>query len=323
MLLRAYSDSFLVRVFFSRVNPVQKKVTMSETAPISVVIAAHNEAAVLGRCLEALLAHACPGELDIVVAANGCTDATAEVAARRPGVRVIELPAPGKAAALNAGDQFAVGYPRVYLDADIVLPLSSLRAMRAALADADAADGRVLAAAPRRYVDARRSPVVVRAYYAISSRLPAFTGALFGRGAIMLSAAGRARFGQFPNVLADDLFLDSLFAAQEKIQVDAVISRVLAPRSTADLMRRLVRVRRANSRLRARPPGQRAGDCGQVRRPARWAWLRVAAARPWLLPAAACYAAISCAAALAASAPQRLPDHWGRDNSSRAASTGQ
>lgn len=77
----------------------------------SIVIAAHNEAAVVGRCLDALLAEAEPGEFDITVVANGCTDATAKVASARPGVRVLDLPSPGKVAALNAGDTVAVGYP--------------------------------------------------------------------------------------------------------------------------------------------------------------------------------------------------------------------
>src|SRR6185312_1201240 len=54
---------------------------------ISVVIAAHNEARVIGGCLDALLADAGPDDLDIVVVANGCTDDTAAVAARRPEVR--------------------------------------------------------------------------------------------------------------------------------------------------------------------------------------------------------------------------------------------
>src|SRR4029453_14822082 len=87
----------------------------------SIVIAAHNEAGVIGRCLDALLAEAAPGEFDGTVVAHGCPDAPPAVAAARPGVRVVELATAGKAAALNEGDAVAVGFPRVYLDADIVL----------------------------------------------------------------------------------------------------------------------------------------------------------------------------------------------------------
>ena len=49
----------------------------------SVVIAAHNEEALLGRCLDALLSDAEPGEFEVVVVPNGCTDSTARVAAER------------------------------------------------------------------------------------------------------------------------------------------------------------------------------------------------------------------------------------------------
>ena len=61
----------------------------------SIVIAAYNEAAVIGRCLDALLSGAAPGEFDVTVVANGCTDDTAEVAAR-DGVRVLTCPRLGR-----------------------------------------------------------------------------------------------------------------------------------------------------------------------------------------------------------------------------------
>ena len=178
----------------------------------SIVIAAHNEAAVIGRCLDALLADAAPGEFDVTVVANGCTDATVQVAAARAGVRVLELPAAGKVPALNAGDAAAAGYPRIYLDADIVIHAADVRALRDALAVSPG----TVAVTARREVDVSRSPVLVRSYYAINSRLPVFRDSLFGRGVIALSADGRGRFGQFPDVIADDLFLDSLFTAAEK-----------------------------------------------------------------------------------------------------------
>jgi glycosyltransferase involved in cell wall biosynthesis len=289
---------------------------MTAIAPTSVVIAAHNEAAVIGRCLDSLLADARPGEFDVVVVANGCTDTTAEVAAARPGVRVLDLPTPGKVAALNAGDALADGFPRIYLDADIVLPTDGLRALR----DALAAGPPVLAAAPRREVDVSRSPALVRSYYAISSRLPAFRGTLFGRGTVAVSGAGRALFDQFPDVVADDLFLDSLFTPEQKVQVDAVSARVAAPRTTRDLLRRLIRVRRGNESLRATTRSTGAGQQAvPVRRSSSTSWLRdVALAEPRLLPAAACYAAITVTAAVAARLPDRSPGGWGRDESSRA-----
>lgn len=271
---------------------------------ISVVIAAHNEAAVLGRCLDALLSGAAPGELDVTVVANGCTDETATVAAGRPGVRVLERVEPGKAAALNAGDAVAVGYPRVYLDADIVLPAGALRTLAGALA------GEVHAVVPRRQLELRGRPLLIRAYYAVNSRMPVYERALFGRGVIALSAEGRARFDRFPDVVADDLYLDSLFSPAEKRQVDAVPARIATPRRTRDLVRRLARVRAGNAAIRA--------ASAAVRPAARSSWLRdVVLPRPWLLPAGVCYAAITLVAAARARRAPAGGGNWGRDESSR------
>jgi glycosyltransferase involved in cell wall biosynthesis len=291
----------------------------------SVVIAAHNEGAVLGRCLDALLSDAVPGELDVTVVANGCTDDTARVAAARSGVRVLDRREAGKVGALNAGDAVAEGFPRIYLDADIVLTTGAVRALAAAL-PADRLDARrAMAAAPRRELELAGRPLMVRAYFAIHSRLPAFHGSLFGRGVVALSESGRARFGQFPVVIADDLFLDSLFGLDEKVQVDEVSAHVAAPRRTGDLVRRLVRVRRGNAALRAESALQPQGLSAPTHvRPAdRLSWLRdVVLPRPWLGPAGVCYAGITLLADLLA---RRVPSNagavWERDESSRALDT--
>jgi glycosyltransferase involved in cell wall biosynthesis len=283
----------------------------------SIVIAARNEAAVVGRCLDAVLAGAAPGEFDVTVVANGCTDATALVAAARAGVRVLDLPGPGKVAALNAGDAVAVGYPRIYLDADIVIPAAGVRALCDALAVPGGAPGAgVLAVTARREVDVSRSSLLVRWYYAINSRLPVFQDALFGRGVIALSAEGRGRFDRFPDVVADDLFLDSLFTAAEKREVGSVSTRVAAPRRVRDLLRCSVRVRRGNASMRAALAA--AGSSYGAGRGAAWtSWLREVALRdPALIPAAACYGVITLTACVLARFPQR-PGAWGRDDSSR------
>lgn len=180
----------------------------------------HNEAAIIGRCLDALLADATAAPLDVTVVANGCTDKTAALAGARFGVRVVELPEASKPAALNAGDAVATGFPRVYLDADIALAAADVHRLAAAVEA-----GPALAAVPRRRLALDGRPLPVRAYYAIHSRLPVFGTALFGRGAIALSASGRERFDRFPDVLGDDLFLDSLFTAAEKCEVAEVTSR--------------------------------------------------------------------------------------------------
>lgn len=58
---------------------------------LSIVIPAYNEEALLGRCLEAVLAEArrAGGEVEIVVVDNASTDSTRAVAERYP-VRVVK-----------------------------------------------------------------------------------------------------------------------------------------------------------------------------------------------------------------------------------------
>jgi glycosyltransferase involved in cell wall biosynthesis len=280
---------------------------------VSVVIAAHNEEAVLGRCLRRLLDGTRPGEFEVVVVANGCTDGTADIARSIPGVRVVELATASKPAALNAGDAVAAGFPRIYLDADVELSAAGARLL-AAEVDGAPAGSPVLAATPRRVLDTAGRPLPVRAYYAVNRRLPAFRDALFGRGAIALSRTGRARFDRFPEVIADDLYLDSLYLPGEKREVAEVTTVVITPRRTGDLLRRLARVRAGNAALRT------TGD--RVRRSRRTSWLvDVVLPRPWLLPAGACYAALTLAAEVAARRSANRAT-WGRDESSRSAAEG-
>jgi cellulose synthase/poly-beta-1,6-N-acetylglucosamine synthase-like glycosyltransferase len=119
---------------------------------ISVIIPAHNEAAVIRRGLEYLVAGAQPGELEVIVACNGCTDRTADIACSfGPPVHVLEIPTASKTAALNAADAIATTFPRIYMDADVRLVFSSVRRMAMALEQSDA-----LLVAPKLRMDLSR-----------------------------------------------------------------------------------------------------------------------------------------------------------------------
>lgn len=279
----------------------------------SIVIAAHNEENVIGRILDALLAQQLGEPLEIIVSANGCTDDTVAVATR-PGVVVIDRPEPGKAAAVNAGDRVATGFPRIYLDADILVPPGGLAALVGRFAESPS----TLAVVPRRRIDTAGRPWPVRAYFSINAKLPAFRTGLFGRGMIVLSESGRARFDAFPALIADDLFLDSHFTAAEKAEVSSVEVVVAAPFTTRDLVRRLVRVRRGNAEMRAAAAADRIDV--QVRQADRGAWLRdVVLPNPRLLPATIPYVAITLIAGFLARRRVRVGDGWGRDESTRGA----
>jgi glycosyltransferase involved in cell wall biosynthesis len=279
---------------------------------ISIVIPAHNEEAVLGRCLDALLRPARKGELEVAVVCNGCTDGTAEVA-RTYGddVRVLETPRASKTGALNLGDAVVSGFPRFYVDADVTLPLASVRRIAARLAERDA-----VAAAPVMSLDLRGSSLAVRAYYRIWVRLPYVREGMIGVGVYALSDEGRRRFGEFPDVISDDGYVRVLFGAGERIRVDDAPVRVYAPRGVADLLRIKTRSRLGLYQLAGRFPDLFARErttksYGNA--------MRGIVVRPWLWPAAAVYAGVVLetrrrARAQLASAGNYV---WERDQSSR------
>ncbi len=203
-----------------------------------MVIPAHQEAAVLGRCLAALLDG--PLTLDVVVVANACTDATAQVA-RDHGVRVIETPTPGKAHALNLGDQACTTFPRAYVDADVLLPQACLAACLVAL------QGPAHVVAPALTVDLAKASRGVRAWYRVWTALPYITDDLIGSGVYVLSEAGRARFASFPEATGDDTFVRRLFAPPERASVRGVSFTVFPPQTLRTLVRVKSRVAAGNA----------------------------------------------------------------------------
>ncbi|GAA3124750.1 MULTISPECIES: glycosyltransferase family 2 protein [Nonomuraea] len=274
---------------------------------VSVVVPAHNEAAVLGRLLGGLLAQAAPGEFDVVVVANGCTDDT-EGVARSHGVRVLTTPVPSKREALRLGDAAARGYPRLYVDADIELSTAAARALAAALS----APGGPLAAAPERDLPMTGRPWTVRAYYAIWTRLPHVRAGLFGRGVIAVGEEGNARIRALPPAMADDLAASLAFEPGERVIVPGARAVIRPPRTFADLMRRRVRAVTSVSELEqaAATAGERTGARDL---------LAIVARRPWLAPAAALFALVAVLARRRAARAIRAGDYttWLRDESSR------
>lgn len=250
---------------------------------ISVVIPACNEEATVGRCLDALLADAAPGELDVVVVCNGCTDRTAAVARAFP-IRVLETSTGSKPLALNLGDRAASTFPRVYLDADTVLSTHDVRGLADSLRRGEAE-----AVAPRIELDPTMAAWGVRAYHRIWTRLPQIVHGLTGRGVYALSRQGRARFAQFPDVIADDLFIHELFPAPRGIVVQETTSRVTPAPTVRNLLRQKARVFAGNIQLHASQ--HRHTSAGPAKRLQALAGL--VRAEPRLLPAAAVFLAVN------------------------------
>ena len=279
----------------------------------SIIIPAFNEAKVIARCLSALVDGRKRGEGEVLVVCNGCSDNTAQIA-RSFGapVRVIETSVPSKTHALNLGDQAARGFPRIYLDADVVIDLVSVRAIVASLEK-----GPAIAAAPRPItVFLPDTSWAVRAYYRFWLELPYIQEGMITAGVYALSKAGRRRFEAFPDLIADDGYVRLLFEPRERTQVADATSEVLAPASLSDLIKIKTRARLGVLQLRARYPELSARETRSKNH--RAAFLSLLA-KPTLYPDLAPYAYVILASRLRARRQFRKIEGyvWERDNSSR------
>jgi exopolysaccharide biosynthesis WecB/TagA/CpsF family protein len=219
----------------------------------SVIIPAHNERAVIARTLLPFASLVEEGVLEVIVVCNGCTDDTAAVAADFAGVRVLELDAASKVAALNAGDASASAWPRIYLDADIELSRDGVFRLIRALASRELSDdphsSPILAGRPAFRYETARASAPVRAYYRARSRIPSANSALWGAGVYALTRHGHERFERFPDITADDLYVDALFSPAEKSIVDAQPAVVRTPLRSLPLLRILRRGQRGSREL--------------------------------------------------------------------------
>lgn len=217
---------------------------------ISVIIPAHNESAVIRRTLaaaQAALQHE-PGE--IIVVCNGCTDDTAAICRSvSPAVKVLELRQGSKILALNAGDRAATGFPRFFIDADIVVSENTFHSVAKVLRE-----GRVHAAAPRMLIQSDSSSWCVRAFYRVWTETPYHQRGHVGSGVFAVSEEGRKRFDEFPDLIADDEYVRRLFKPSERQVVDNCTFSIDAPRNLKSLIKVKTRSRLGNYQLVSRFP---------------------------------------------------------------------
>ena len=113
----------------------------------SIVVPAYNEAAYLGRALQALQDQDYNGNYEIIVVDNNSTDDTVAVAARY-GVRIVSEPQQGVCAARQRGVEHAQGEIIISTDADTMQPRDWLRTIDACFAPSEQV---VAVAGPCRY----------------------------------------------------------------------------------------------------------------------------------------------------------------------------
>lgn len=283
---------------------------MSLPTPLraTVLIPAHNEAAVIARTVAPLRALVQDGTIALIVVANACDDNTARVAALAcPKARVVITPIGGKAHALNLGLTAArIDLPLVCLDADLVLSPESLLALISAI------EAGALAAIGQMHVDCTAASPLVRAYQRAWAHNPYFAQGKFG-GVYALAPQAVASLFPLPQVLGDDEFLRRSIAPQRVAFVSACTFTAQSPRSIASLFatrKRALRGARQLARM-----GLTAPKSGAVAHMA-----RASAARPQALIDLAVFIALGLAVRLAlALEPSTYAHKWERDLTTRTA----
>ncbi len=303
----------------SIIEPICQTFVVERAGHASVIIAAYDEERSIGRVLTTLLEGAEPGEFEVIVVANGCSDGTADVARSfGAAVRVIERPQPSKHRAMRAGDDIATAPLRIYLDADVEASAASLRALVTALSASQVPLDRTprpLAVGPTRSIPRAHVARTVSWYYDVWERLPQVKTALFGRGLIAFSAAGNDRIRRLPQLMSDDLAMSDAFDRSERAIVETAVVIVHPPRTVRDLVRRRVRSATGN---------RQADDAGARRSESKTSGRDLALLvrdHPALAPKVVVFLLVTLVARLLARRAVRRGDYdtWHRDESSRSA----
>ena len=244
---------------------------MTDPVAFTVIIPAHNEERVIARCIETALRGA-PEQhrMQLIIAANGCSDATVTAARRAaPEALILDLPQGSKTLAMNEAARHAHAFPRIFLDADVQWEYRSLEALAVALTQPG-----VMAASPALKMDLSRSGFFVRAYYRVWLTQPYVNRAMVGSGCFGLSEAGFARIGEFPAITGDDVWIHSRFPESERRSVThdneggEVSFLVSPPRRILDQIRVETRRRLGNEQVLALYPSpdyQGSNTAGDLR----------------------------------------------------------
>lgn len=193
---------------------------------LTVIIPSYNEENRIQACLDAIIAQVDLPDghgIQVIVAANGCTDQTVARAQSNASALkgkgfdlvVLDIPQGNKMNALNAAEEVAALANRAFLDADVLIGPRMLCELAAILAqDAPVyASGTVHVTPPQ--------SIITRAYANVWTNMPFVREGVPGIGLYAMNAKGRARWGEFPAIIADDRFVRLQFTPDERQKTDA------------------------------------------------------------------------------------------------------
>jgi glycosyltransferase involved in cell wall biosynthesis len=282
---------------------------------VSIIIPCYNEEAVIGRTLSHLLDGADLSDIEVIVCCNGCRDRTAEIAREfGPPVQVLETPSGSKPLALNMGDAVAKTFPRIYLDADVLMNYSTVVSIIRALEDKT-----VLAVSPTIRVDLTNRNWFIRSFYEISLKMPYNLRGMIRGGIYAMSEEGRRRFSEFPKIISDDGFATAQFARHEQRILEDCSFTIAPPKDLGSLIRIESRSILGTKELRLTQPDLMRRHASEEDPRLRRSIYANLVIQPLLWPKLAVYAVIKAVATVRAKGQlKKIKDYrWERDESSR------
>src|SRR5947207_11352270 len=135
LLAWVYAGYPLMLALLGRLRPRPRRRAPVELS-LSVIVAAHDEVAIIADKVADVLASDYPAPLlELIVASDGSQDGTVEAARRAGATRVLDLPRVGKLPALNRAAEMSLGEILVFTDADTLFERRTLRELVSNFAD--------------------------------------------------------------------------------------------------------------------------------------------------------------------------------------------
>ena len=213
------------------------------SGPISVIVPVHNEANGLARRANALL-DGLPDGSQVVFICNGCTDDSKSILDRVAAGRAFVLETPkGKARAIRSGEAICSVFPRFYVDSDIDIRGEDLLRL------ADELENGIELVSPRVEYDMARMSLAAGAINRYACKLPHIRQDAF-HCVLGVTAKARARWAQFPDVIADDTFIEAHVLPSEKKIAQNVSAQVRPPARLHQWIAVRTRWRRGENQLR-------------------------------------------------------------------------
>jgi hypothetical protein len=200
--------------------------------------------------------------VEVIVAANGCSDDTVRQATRAHSlVRVLDLEKGSKTAAINAANRIASVYPRIILDADVECSFQSLSALALALRDPG-----IMVVAPAICLNLTQANWFMKAYYRAWMKQAYAKAGRGGAGCYGLSKKALEAVGEFPDIVGDDIWIHTRFPDEQRRYVhkdahgESVFSIVRPPRTAWNQVKVECRRMLGNAEVHQKYPSKHLSD---------------------------------------------------------------